>query len=124
LAHADIGAGMPLGAALAHEDVAGENLLAAELLHAEALGLRIAPVARRTASLLVCHRSAPSVLLFVRLGGGLLRRSLAGGLLPGGFGLGFRLGRLLRLRRLGRLGSGCRLGLGLLGLRRRLRPSG
>ena len=35
LAHADILAGMNLGATLAHDDVAGENRFAAELLHAK-----------------------------------------------------------------------------------------
>jgi len=35
LAHADIGAGVTLRAALAHNNVAGENLLAAIALHAE-----------------------------------------------------------------------------------------
>src|SRR5690606_35188486 len=36
LADADIAAGMPFGAALADDDVAGDDALAAELLHAEA----------------------------------------------------------------------------------------
>jgi hypothetical protein len=35
LAHADILAGMNFGAALAHDDVAGVNRFAAELLHAK-----------------------------------------------------------------------------------------
>src|SRR5690606_30671981 len=59
LAKADIGAGMPLGAALTNEDVAGEHGLAAELLHAKASAIGIAAVARRTASFLVCHVSSP-----------------------------------------------------------------
>src|SRR5690606_30148490 len=37
LTHADIGAWMPLGAALTNDDVAGENALTAKLLHAKAL---------------------------------------------------------------------------------------
>ena len=36
LAHADIGTGIELGTALAHEDVAGDDVLAAELLHTKA----------------------------------------------------------------------------------------
>jgi hypothetical protein len=35
LAHADILAGMNLGAALAHDDVAGKNRFAAKLFHAK-----------------------------------------------------------------------------------------
>ena len=35
LPHADVLAGMNLGAALAHDNVAGENRFAAELLHAK-----------------------------------------------------------------------------------------
>src|SRR5262245_40885682 len=43
--HADIGAGMPLGAALARQDVAGQHLLAAVFLDAEPAARRVAPVA-------------------------------------------------------------------------------
>jgi hypothetical protein len=39
LADADIGARIIFGAALAHDDVAADDMLAAELFHAEALGL-------------------------------------------------------------------------------------
>ena len=39
LAQADVVARVPLGAALTHDDVAGANGFAAELLHAEALAL-------------------------------------------------------------------------------------
>jgi hypothetical protein len=46
---------MPLGAALAHNDVAGDALLAAKQLYAEALTARVAPVARRSAGFFVCH---------------------------------------------------------------------
>src|SRR5215831_16899550 len=42
---ADIGARMPFGAALARDDVAGENLLAAKDLQAEPLTVRVAAVA-------------------------------------------------------------------------------
>src|SRR5207302_5090761 len=53
--HADVGAGMHLRAALAHEDLPGVDALAAEGLDAEALGLGIAPVARAAACFLVGH---------------------------------------------------------------------
>ena len=43
--YADILAGVETGAALAHDDRAGRNGLAAEHLHAEHLGLRVAAVA-------------------------------------------------------------------------------
>ena len=46
LARSDVAAGMPLGTALAHEDVAGETALAAVKLHAEAPARRVAAVAR------------------------------------------------------------------------------
>src|SRR5690348_7418238 len=55
LADADIAARVPLGAALAHDDVAGEDSLSAELLHAEALALTVAAVAGRAACFLMCH---------------------------------------------------------------------
>ena len=55
LAHADIGAGMNFGTALAHQDVAGKNALAAEPLHAETAPIRIAAITRRAACLLVSH---------------------------------------------------------------------
>src|SRR6185312_3833922 len=59
LAHADILAGIELGAALAHDHVAARNGFAAEQLHAQHLGVGIATVARRTASFLVCHTTGP-----------------------------------------------------------------
>jgi hypothetical protein len=43
-ADADARAWVPLSAALAHEDVAGDDVLAAEALHAEALGVRVAVI--------------------------------------------------------------------------------
>src|SRR5215469_3018537 len=54
-AYADVVARMPLGAALAHENVAGETALSAEQLHAQALAGRVTAVARGTACFLVCH---------------------------------------------------------------------
>jgi hypothetical protein len=45
LPNADIVAGMPLGAALAHEDIAGGTGLAAVKLHAKPAARRIAAVA-------------------------------------------------------------------------------
>ena len=44
LADADVDAGLDAGAALAHDDGAAGNQLAAESLHAQALRIRIAPV--------------------------------------------------------------------------------
>src|SRR6185369_768034 len=55
LAHADVGAGVELGAALAHDDGAGADQFTAESLHAEHLGLGIPPVSRRAASFFLCH---------------------------------------------------------------------
>src|SRR5215510_7643070 len=55
LAKADILARMPLGAALARNDVAGHDLLPAEQLYAQPLAVRIAAVARGAACFLVCH---------------------------------------------------------------------
>src|SRR5271165_5629572 len=48
-AETDILARMPLGAALARNDIAGDDRLPAEQLDAESTASRIAPVARRTA---------------------------------------------------------------------------
>src|SRR6476620_7344884 len=52
---ADIGARVPFGAALARDNVAGENLLAAETLQAEPLTVRVAAVAGGSACFLVGH---------------------------------------------------------------------
>src|SRR6185369_6181728 len=49
LAHADIAAGMKLGAALAQDDIAGDHVLTAVALHAEPPAGAIAPVAGTTA---------------------------------------------------------------------------
>src|SRR5258707_15857357 len=65
LGQADIGARVPLGAALARDDVAGQHLLAAENLQAEPLAVRVAAVAGRSACFLVSHRFNPSVGLYV-----------------------------------------------------------
>src|SRR5262245_11205077 len=54
-ADADVGAGVHARAALPHQDLAGIDALAAVDLHAEALRLGVAPVARAAACFLVCH---------------------------------------------------------------------
>src|SRR5438874_11116073 len=54
---------------LAHEDHPGLHVLAGENLHAEHLRVRVATVARRAESFLVCH-----LLLLLRLERGLERR--------------------------------------------------
>jgi hypothetical protein len=53
LAH--ILARMELGAALANENVASDDVLAAKTLHAATLRIRVATVAARTLTLLMCH---------------------------------------------------------------------
>src|SRR5207247_9983947 len=58
-ADADILAGVHPGAALTDQDVARQDLLAAEALHAQPPAVRVAAVARGAACFLVCHRSAP-----------------------------------------------------------------
>src|SRR5688572_4466755 len=97
-ADADAVAGIIFGAALAHDDVAGEDILAAELLHAEPLALGVAAVAGRTACFLVCHdETLASISLRGFTSGRLLCRSL-----------------LLRRRRRVGLIARRRLGLGRL----------
>ena len=59
-ADADVGARAHRGAALADQDVAGEHALAAELLHAQTLAVRIAAVTSTAACLFMCHVSAPT----------------------------------------------------------------
>jgi hypothetical protein len=66
-ADTDIGTGVPLRAALPHDDVPGETSFAAEQLHAEALANRIAPVARRSACFFVRHDLSPFCLLKIHL---------------------------------------------------------
>src|SRR5882672_2382391 len=57
LADADIAAGMELGAALANDDRAGRDGLAAEHLDAEHFRLGITAVPRGTAAFFLCHGS-------------------------------------------------------------------
>ena len=52
---ADAAAGVELRADLAHQDVAGDDLLAGEFLDAAPLAVRIAAVAAGALSLLMCH---------------------------------------------------------------------
>src|SRR5215510_2508886 len=54
-AQTDVVAGMPLGSALADDDVAGDHALATVLLHAAVLRIRVAAVARGADALLMCH---------------------------------------------------------------------
>src|SRR5262249_9762793 len=105
LAQADIRPRVPFGAALTHDDVAGEDSLSAELLHAEALALTVAAVAGRAACFLMCH--VELLRLWRLLGCGLSRCSIF--CRPG---IGLALGRsgLLRcslggIRRLRVVGS-------------------
>jgi hypothetical protein len=66
-AEADISAGMPLGAPLAHDNIAGHAGFAAKQLYAEALTAGVAPVARRSACFFVCHEMLRnSVILLPR----------------------------------------------------------
>src|SRR5689334_18558374 len=53
--HADVRPGMHLGAALAHDDGAGADQLAAIALHAEPLRLRVAAVTRAADCFFMCH---------------------------------------------------------------------
>src|SRR3954469_7985977 len=59
LADADADAGVELGAALAHDDLAAADGLAGEHLDAEALGVRVAAVAAGAEALLMSHRPGP-----------------------------------------------------------------
>ncbi|CAH1658273.1 hypothetical protein CHELA20_53409 [Hyphomicrobiales bacterium] len=61
-AHADVGARVHLGAALADKDVAGNDAFATELLHAETPAVRVTTVARRAACLFVSHGETPELL--------------------------------------------------------------
>src|SRR4028118_288749 len=54
-AAADTEAGVEVGAALAHDDLAGLDDLTAEALHAEALGVGVAAVAGGRGALFVSH---------------------------------------------------------------------
>src|SRR4029078_2425969 len=64
LAEPDAHARMNHRAALPHDDAAGADRLAAVHLGAEALGVRIAAVARAAASFFVCHGSVPIFLVY------------------------------------------------------------
>src|SRR5947209_9842794 len=55
-AHAHVDTRLPVRATLAEDDTAGLQVLATEFFHAEALRLTVAPIARTTHSLFVCHR--------------------------------------------------------------------
>src|SRR5258707_15030832 len=59
-AYADIKAGVPGGAALTRDDVAGNHVFAAVGLDSEPLARRITPVPRRTACFFVSHRPPPN----------------------------------------------------------------
>ena len=54
-ATADVGAGVEVGAALADDDLAGEDLLTAEALHAQSLSVGVTTVAGGACALFVCH---------------------------------------------------------------------
>ena len=53
--HAHALAGVELGATLTYDDVAGDDGLTTELLHAEALAAGIATVTNGTLTFLMCH---------------------------------------------------------------------
>src|SRR6478609_3709795 len=61
-ATADVDAGVEVRAALADDDLAGLDDLATEALDAQALGVRVAAVARGARALLVCHDEPAFVL--------------------------------------------------------------
>jgi hypothetical protein len=53
--HADVVAGMELGAALTDENGAGEDELSAVPFHAETLAMAVAAVACRSLTFFMCH---------------------------------------------------------------------
>src|SRR5205085_9219570 len=57
----DVVARLEAGAALADQNLAAQHRLAAEALHAQPLGIRIAPVARTAYAFFVCHNSSAKV---------------------------------------------------------------
>ena len=60
LADADIRTGVEVGTPLAHDDLAGVDLLTAETLHAEALGVRVATVPGARSTFLCAMVQAPN----------------------------------------------------------------
>lgn len=66
-AHAHALAGVPLGAALADDDVARDYFLAAEFFHAEALAAGVATVLDRTLTFLVSHKIKMKLEVEIRL---------------------------------------------------------
>src|SRR6478672_6531331 len=56
---------MPLGAALARNNIAGEHALAAENLQPEPLAIGVAAVAGGAACFLVSHNKCPSVVCYI-----------------------------------------------------------
>ena len=60
-AHTDTLTGVELGAALADDDVTGDDGLAAELLNAETLAAGIAPVTDGTLTFFMCHSEIKAV---------------------------------------------------------------
>src|SRR5690606_37550670 len=75
LAQANVLASVELGAELANDDAARRHQLAAKALHATTLTVRIATVAARTLTLLMCHCSNLSCR---RLTGRPLEKRLSG----------------------------------------------
>src|ERR1022692_3081634 len=64
-AAADADARVEVRAALAHQDLAGVDDLAAETLHAEPLGVGVTPVPAGRRALLVCHLCVTSQAFFL-----------------------------------------------------------
>src|SRR4029079_2307073 len=106
LTHADIGAGVPLGATLARDDAAGDDDLAAELFQSEAPARRVAAVTRGSACFLMSHRSLQFLIqvvaqiydkithFFLPLAAGLAAAFFAGALAAGFFAAAFFAGAL------------------------------
>src|SRR5208283_5335161 len=60
-ADTDVHAG-PIGrSALANQNIAGQDILAAELLDAQSLGVRVAAIASTAAGFFVCHLKSPDL---------------------------------------------------------------
>jgi hypothetical protein len=66
-AHTDAASRMHGGAALAHQNISGNDRFATKFLQAKAPTGRIPAIARRTACLLMCHGSFPSFYFFFGL---------------------------------------------------------